>query len=119
MGDSKGLTCMVTSLSSTTTSLVKLSNDKKTQTGSLDQSTSSKGIADKGKNKRTGASQISSDGGLVLVAEPLVNILVHERRFSDTDRRKRDGLPSGRARGFIGQNGCLRSEPSEPARPKD
>ena len=28
--------------------------------------------------------EISADGGLVLVAEPLVNVLVHERRLADT-----------------------------------
>ena len=28
--------------------------------------------------------QVGSDGRLVLVAEPLVHILVHERGFSDT-----------------------------------
>jgi hypothetical protein len=35
---------------------------------------------------RTGAQdeQVGSDGRLVLVAEPLVDILVHERGLSDT-----------------------------------
>ena len=36
--------------------------------------------------------QVGADGGLVLVAKPLVNILVHERGLSDTCSEASDSL---------------------------
>ena len=63
-------TCIVTNRSSTMTSFVKLGSDSELVGLAWDV----EGAKDE---------QVGSDGRLVLVAEPLVYILVHERGLSD------------------------------------
>ena len=65
-------TCIVTNRSSTMTSFVKLESDLERMSP-----------AEMRRSARD--EQVGSDGRLVLVAEPLVHILVHERGLSDTN----------------------------------